>query len=135
MSAIEKTSLSFYQKAGELFYAIAAADKVVRKSEYQSLKKMVREEWAGLDNLKDEYGVDAAYQMEIVFDWMDYESLNSNECFNDFADFYHEHPLLFNEHRKKLLLKTAHAIAGAFAGKNKSELQILAKLQLLFNNK
>ena len=62
MTAIEKTSLSFYQKTGELFYAIAAADKVVRKKEYQSLKKMVQQEWKGLDDVKDEFGVDADSQ-------------------------------------------------------------------------
>jgi hypothetical protein len=65
MSSTEKTSLAFYQKTGELFYAIAAADKVVRKSEYQSLKKMVQSDWKDLDDLQDEYGVDAAYQLKV----------------------------------------------------------------------
>ena len=134
MTAIEKTTLSFYQKTGELFYAIAAADKVVRKKEYQSLKKMVKDEWKGLDDVKDEFGVDAAYQMEIVFDWLDYQSLDSSDCFDDFKDFYKNHPSQFTPDRKKKIIKTAHAIAGAFAGKNKNELALLGKIQLLFND-
>ncbi len=134
MTAVEKASLSFYQKTGELFYAIAAADKVVRKKEYQSLKKMVQQEWKGLDDVKDEFGVDAAYQMEIVFDWLDYQSLDSIECFDDFKDFYKEHPTQFTKERKEKILRTAHAIAGAFAGKNKKELTLLGKIQLLFED-
>jgi hypothetical protein len=131
MSSAEKTSLTFYQKTGELFYAIAAADKVVRKSEYQSLKDMVQSDWKDLDDLQDDYGVDAAYQLEIVFDWLDYESLEANLCFESFRDFYKEHPALFTKKRKELILKTANSIANAFSGKNKSELVLLGKLQLL----
>lgn len=134
MTAIEKTSLAFYQKTGELFYAIAAADKVVRKKEYQSLKKMVQQEWKGLDNVKDEFGLDASYQMEIVFDWLDYQSLDASDCFDDFKDFYKAHPTQFTPDRKEKILRTAHAIAGAFAGKNKKELTLLGKIQLLFED-
>ncbi len=134
MSSAEKSSLTFYQKTGELFYSIAAADKVVRKSEYKSLKEMVQSDWKDLDNLQDDYGVDAAYQLEIVFDWLDYESLEANLCFESFKEFYQEHPALFTKKRKELILKTAHSIANAFSGKNKSELILLGKLQLLLNN-
>ncbi|MAO07125.1 MAG: hypothetical protein CL596_00260 [Alteromonas sp.] len=133
MTPSENTQLSFYQKAGELFYTVAAADGVVRKKEFQALKKMVKEEWKDLDDFEDEFGVDAAHQLEIVFDWLDYESLDAEECFESFEDFYKEHPTLFSKKRKDLILKTAHAIAHAFAGKNKSELIVLGKLQLLFN--
>lgn len=133
MTANEKTTLAFYQKTGELFYAIAAADKIVRKKEYESLTEMVRNEWKGKDTLTDEYGVDAAYQMEIVFDWLDYESLDASECFDDFKEFYSEHQSQFTKERKALILKTAHAIANSFAGKNKQELTLLGKIQLLFN--
>lgn len=131
MSSAENTSLTFYQKTGELFYAIAAADKVVRKSEYDSLKEMVQKDWKDSDDVLDDYGVDAAYQLEIVFDWLDYESLDADLCFESFKDFYKDHPSLFTPKRKELILKTAHAIANTFAGKNKSELILLGKLQLL----
>jgi hypothetical protein len=132
MSELNNNQLQFYQKTGELFFAVAAADKVIRKSEYESLHKMIVTNWKNLDDFEDEFGVDASYQMEIVFDWLDYESLDANTCFESFASFYKEHPKLFSEKRKELIIKTAHEIAGAFAGKNKSELMLLGKLQLLF---
>ncbi|MEZ4779062.1 MAG: hypothetical protein R2786_06730 [Flavobacteriaceae bacterium] len=132
MEHLNKNELQFYQKTGELFFAVAAADKVIRKSEYEALHTMVSKYWKNLDDFKDEYGVDASYQMEIVFDWLDYESLDANSCFESFKDFYKEHPTLFTTKRKELILKTASTIADAFSGKNKSELMLLGKIQLLF---
>ena len=132
MGQMHPNELQFYQKTGELFFAIAAADKVIRKSEYDTLHKMISLHWKNLDDYEDEYGVDASYQMEIVFDWLDYESLDANSCFESFQDFYKEHPSLFTPKRKELILKTANAIANAFSGKNKSELLLLGKIQLLF---
>ena len=122
----------FYQQIGQLFYAIAASDKVVRKAEYDALKNLVSEEWTGLDDYKDKFGVEAAYQIEIVFDWFDYESLDANDCFETFSRFFREHPSQFTSDRKKLIWRTANAIANSFSGKNKSELMMLAKLHLLF---
>ncbi|MEZ4875321.1 MAG: hypothetical protein R2793_07710 [Flavobacteriaceae bacterium] len=93
---------------------------------------MVVTEWKIMDDWEDGFGADAAYQMEIVFDWLDYESIDAASCFESFEAFYKEHPALFSTERKKLILKTSHRIADAFAGKNKSELMLLGKLQLLF---
>lgn len=128
---MNKPQLLFYQKMGELFYAIAAADKVVRKEEYDILKKMVLKKWKNIDNDKDSLHGDAAHQIEIVFDWFDYEQLDANDCFDSFADYKKENSKLFTEERKKLIWKTADAIASSFSGKNKSELVMLAKLKLL----
>ncbi len=121
----------FYQKLGELFYAIAAADKVVQKAEYEALRNMVITHWKDLDDYEDAFHTDAAFQIEIVFDWFDYEHLDANECFNDFKEYKNEHEFLFTPERKKLILKTANAIANAFSGTNKSELIMLARLKLL----
>lgn len=131
MDTSEKPQLLFYQKIGELFYAIAAADKVVRETEYNALKKIVSEKWKNLDDYEDPFHTDAAYQIEVVFDWFDYEELDANDCFDSFAEYKKEHPKLFTAELKQLILETAHLIAGSFAGKNKSELIMLAKLEML----
>lgn len=129
MGNVKKPQLLFYQKMGELFYAVAAADKVVRKEEYETLKKMVLEKWRNLDDYEDPFHTDAAHQIEIVFDWFDYEQLDANDCFDSFADYKKENPKLFTAERKDLIFKTANAIANSFAGKNKSELIMLTKLK------
>ena len=134
MGTVDKPQLLFYQKMGELFYAIAAADKVVRKVEYDTLKSIVAEQWKNLDDYEDPFHVDAAYQIEVVFDWFDYEQLDASDCFESFADYKKEHPKLFTKERKDLIWKTANAIASSFVGKNKSEVIMLAKLKMVLEN-
>lgn len=134
MENVDKPQLLFYQKMGELFYAVAAADKVVRKEEYETLKSIVAEEWKHLDDYEDPFHTDAAYQIEVVFDWFDYEQLDANDCFDSFADYKKENQKLFNKERKDLIWKTANAIASSFANKNKSELIMLTKLKFLLKD-
>lgn len=127
----EKPGLIFYQKIGELFYAIAASDKVVRKEEYQALRKLVVDEWKAMDSIEDPFHSDAAYQIEIVFEWFDYEGMDATDCFENFNSYFMENKKHFSPERKKLIYTTADAIAASFSGKNKSELIMLAKLKLL----
>lgn len=132
----ENSSLSLlFEKLGELFYAIAAADKIVHKKEYDALREFVKKEWEKSENHKDPFGANAVFQMEIVFDWFDYEGRDAWECFENFRDFKKEHEHLFTKERKDRILKTASAIANAFSGKNKSELIMLAKLENLLKQK
>ena len=135
MTKIYTPELLFYQKLGELFYAVAAADKVVRKAEYDALEKLVEEEWKSKSDYEDEFGINAAYQIAIVFEWFDYEQIEVNGCFEDFSYYYKNHKDKFSKKRKKLILKTARKIANAFAKTNKSELILITKLELLFNKK
>jgi len=130
MEAKEKTALEFYQIIGKLFFAIAAADKIVRKSEYKALLELVNSYWVELDEYEDEFHADAAFQIEIVFGWLDYNQANAVDCFADFEEYLKTHRDLFTEKRKQLIWKTANAIANAFSGKNKSELIMLTKLKL-----
>ncbi len=131
MDISQKPEILFYQKIGKLFYAIAAADKVVHEKEYEVLLQIVKSHWTKLDDFEDEFHSDAAFQIEIVFGWSDYKQLKANECFEEFKDFKKEHERLFGAKRKELIWKTANTIASAFAGKNKSELIMLTKLKLL----
>lgn len=129
----DKPQLLFYQKMGELFYAIAAADNVVRKEEYNTLKTMVIEKCKNLVHDEDSFHRDAAHQMEVVFDWFDYEQLDANDCFDSFAEYKKENPKYFTQEQIDLIQNIADAIASSFAGKNKSEVIMLAKLKIILN--
>lgn len=131
MQEIVEPDLIFYQKAGELFFAIATADKIVREEEYDSLRKLVVSKWKNIEKLNDEFGTNAAYQIEIIFKWFDHEQANAKECYDGFKDYFEANPNLFTYKRKQLILETANAIANSFAGKNKAELIMLSKLKLL----
>ncbi len=129
----EEIANEFYQNLGKLFYAVAMADKNVRPREVEKLQEDVRTYWLDVDHVTDEFGTDAAYQIEIVFDWLKNEEKESDTYFEEFAEFYHDHPEKFGSKIKSLILHTCNDIANSFAGKNKSELILLSKVQNLFN--
>jgi len=131
MTSKKRLTLYFYQNLGKLFYAMAAADKKVHNTEINILKELVKAKWLDLDPTNDVFDTDAAYQIEIVFDWLNKEELlNAESCFNDFLNYKREQSHLFTDEVKALILKTASDIAHAFAGINKSELILLAKLDI-----
>ncbi|TYA58048.1 hypothetical protein [Formosa maritima] len=128
---MKNLSTHFYQELGKLFFAIAAADNDVREAEINKLHKIVKSKWLLVDEIEDEFHTDAAYQIEVVFDWLNnQDDLNAEACFNDFVDFKNDQKHFFTDSIKKLIIKTANEIANSFSGKNKSELIMLAKLDI-----
>ncbi|MER3316717.1 MAG: hypothetical protein RIB79_00345 [Allomuricauda sp.] len=130
----EKIGNEFYQNLGKLFYAVAMADKNVRPKEVERLREYVRQHWLEVDKFEDEFHTDAAYQIEIVFDWLEGEEKDGEEYFKEFKEFYMEHHEKFPETIKKLIVETAESIASSFAGKNRSEMLTIFKLKQLFNH-
>jgi len=131
MTTIKRMTLQFYRNLGKLFYAIAATDGTVRPIEIQKLKACVKERWLDIDDIEDVFGTDAAYQIEVVFDWLNYdEEIDIDACYNDFVSYKNEQNHLFNDEVKRLILKTGSAIVHAFSGINKSELMLMAKLDI-----
>ncbi len=131
MSNPQKVGIELYENLGKLFYAVAMADGSVHIKELDKLKEIVRESWLDVDDIEDRYHSDAAYQIETVFDRaLEYER-TSEESFKEFAEFYKEHPNLFPNHIKKLIMDTCNALANAFSRKNKAELIVLGRTQLL----
>lgn len=126
MKPSKNTNILFYQNLGKLFYAVAAADKIIKEEEINALKEIVKKQWLDIDD----FNSDTAYQIEIVFDWLNVEKLTSKKCFDDFIDFKNEHPSVFTKEVIDLIYKTTRAIASSFSGVNKSELIILAKLSI-----
>ena len=117
----------FYQKLGKLFYAISASDKQVRNEEFNKLKTLVKEQWRENEGVKDH----TVYQIVYAFEWLKKnEKLNAEIYFDDFVNYKNENPDLFTDDIKKRILKTAHAIAVSFSDLNKSELIMLAKLDI-----
>lgn len=127
------TMNTFYQQLGKLFYAIASIDKNIVPQEVEQLKKIVKAEWLPLENTTDAFGTDAAFQIEIVFDYLVKNDSENNNLIEKFAHFKKEHPSIFTESVNKLIMKTANAIASSFAGLNKSELVFLSQLQIILS--
>ena len=133
MTNTQKQGIAFYEMLGRLFYAVAMADGKVHIKELERLKETVNESWLDVDDIEDRFHTDAAYQIEVVFDWLlEYEK-TSEECFEEFKEFYKDHPKQFPKDVKDLIKHTASAIANSFSGKNKAELVMLAKIDLLLD--
>ncbi len=121
----------FYQNLGKLFYAVAASDAVVRKDEYEALKKVVSSHWLSLDDVTDEFGGDASYQIEIVFDFL-YASKFEDHALDfvkDFEEFKTTNQELFSAKVDRTIWRTCISIADAFYGKNQKEKEILAMIK------
>jgi hypothetical protein len=131
MKTSTELSNKFYQHLGKLFYAVAASDKQVRQEESNRLKQLIRTDWLQLDDATDEFGTDSAHQIEIIFDWLSENKRDPLKCMEEFSAFKKTHESLFPDEVKKLIHRTAYAIAGSFSGKNKSELVLLSQLEKL----
>ena len=123
-------NLKFYENLGKLFYAVAAIDLEVNEAEIIKLREVVKKYWLEVDDLDDAFGTDAAFQIEIVFDWLNTNKRDGRACYNDFVIYKNEHKHLFTKKINKLIMKTAGAIAQSFAKKNKSELILLGQLDI-----
>jgi len=130
----KKLNANFYQNMAKLFYAIAAADKIIKEEEFTALKTIVKEKWLTIDKSEDEFNTDAAYQIEFVFEWLQFKGLDADICFKEFIEYKNEHSYFFTEELNHLIMQTAEKIAFSSAGKNKSELIMLAKLHLHLKN-
>lgn len=119
----------FYEQLGKLFYYIAAIDGTVAKEEVTTLKQMVKNEWYPLDAYTTEFGEDAAFQIEIVFDWLNQNDWDIASTMRNFKLFKQEHPSLFTPKTVALIQKTAQEIVFSFAKRNKAEYVVLHELK------
>ncbi|TCK64822.1 tellurite resistance protein TerB [Winogradskyella wandonensis] len=113
------------QKLGCLFYAIANADGKLSNEEYDRFISFTKKKWKHL-------GAEDYKYMKDAFNELKASNANPNDCYSDFVEYLKHNPSLFSEELKRLILKTANKIAYSFAGINKSELIMLAKLSLEF---
>lgn len=123
--------LEFYGKLAFLLYSIAASDKRVAREEINRLKQILRTKWLDLENSRDEFGSEAAYQIESVFDWLLENAPSVPDAFREFQAFVKENPGFMNKALKSQIMETADQIAAAFSGRNKAELTILYQLERL----
>lgn len=134
MKPSEENKIRFYQQLGRVFFAVANADSNVHDKEIKALKKAIREDWVPIEKSTNDFGMDAAYQIEIVFDWMLEDKHRPETLLHDFKVFKETHPSLFNPELNALILKTADRIANSFNARNKKELVTLQQLAIILEN-
>ncbi|WGD34747.1 hypothetical protein [Olleya sp. YS] len=124
MSNNKNIQNQFYQNLGKLFYAIAMSDGVIETSEVIALNDAISNQW----NTKD------ASLIVDVFNWLNNDrEYSAEQCFKSFIQYKKANPTLFTDEIKKKVKDTAIAIASSFSKTNKSELLLLAKLEIELN--
>tara|TARA_R110002073_G_scaffold13377_2_gene57141 strand:+ start:10765 stop:11181 length:417 start_codon:yes stop_codon:yes gene_type:complete len=135
MKTNKELTHKFYQNLGKLFYAIAAIDNNVRVEELDKLKDIVKKEWLTTHLIEDDFKMNAEHSIINTFKWLHNDNeYNAKTCYNSFLTFKKEHESLFTDQINTLILKTARAIAASFSKVNKSELMLLAKLNIELKN-
>lgn len=131
MTLRPKLPIQFYQNLGKLFYAIAITDNFVRDEELKTLEKSITTEWMALDDFSEkENQKKSLLILETFRKLLDQNKNDADFYFNRFINFKRANGAFFNEDVNALILKTACNLASAFSSKNKSELILLAKLNL-----
>lgn len=95
---------------------------------------MVLEDWIPEEHVKDEFGTNAAFEIEVFFDMLHDKGLSAEKAFTVFEQFYKEYPELFTNDVVERIFHTASRIAESFHSKNKSELTALTRLRLLIGH-
>lgn len=121
-----------YAEIGKLLYAVAVADGAVREEEMSRVKKEVKNSWLNWEDSKDEFGTDAANYILLAFESAQDIEASSEEAWESFQVFYKLYQNAFHNDLKNQIERSATAVAASFSSFNKSELGILSRLHLLF---
>lgn len=133
MNSQKNTSVDLYKHLGHLFYAIIAIDKRIKNVELEMLEDIIISRWLPITTKPPE--IDILKTIKSTIDNLIKEKADANLAFENFMKYKTKNELLFSKNTKQLILKTASMIANASSGHNKSELILLAKLDLNFRKK
>ena len=75
MKTTQKAFRAFYQNIGKIFYAIAAADSIVRDEELNTLKVVVKKEWL----INNNFDTDIEAIIIDTFNWLHHDNEYDSE--------------------------------------------------------
>ncbi len=131
---METNFKKMYEQLGFLFYAISAADEIVKPAEIEKLHELVNQYWVPMEGTVDEFATNAAHHILIVFDYLVQRKESAKDAFRSFAEYYEEHPDVFTCSIKHRISDTAGSIAHAFKNINKAGQGYLAQLHALLTD-
>lgn len=121
----------FYKELGNLFYAIAAADKKISAREKKTLDDEVQFAWKHFDHTTDRFGSDRAFLIEFEFETMEDNDESAETAFQSFETFFREYEKEINHHTRTRIFNSARHIAEGVRKINQEELVYLVRLKKL----
>lgn len=124
-------SRRFYKELGNLFYAIAAADKNISAREKKALDEEVQFAWKHYDHTTDRFGSDRAYLIEFEFEAMEDVDEPAEAAFESFETFFKETEAEIDLQTRNRIFNSARHIAEGVRKINQEELAYLVRLKAL----
>ena len=124
---------NFYVELGNLLYAIAKSDGLISQREGNTIHQSVVKDLVPNEPHTDEFGMDAAYYVEMQFETLQEQDADPQDAFVSFIDYVEEHHTAFDQRLKEATMAIAEAVAGTFRSEKSKEYQLLAKLRHKIN--
>ena len=122
-----------YKELGNLFYAIAAADKNIRPEEKRTMHDEILYSWKHYDNSLDRFGSDRAFLIEFEFETLEDESVSAETAFRLFESFFKSHEKEIDSSSRIRIFNSARHIAESVRKINHEELHYLVRLKTLMH--
>ena len=125
------SSRRFYKELGNLFYAIAAADKKISDKEKKALDEEVQFAWKHFDHTTDRFGSDRAFLIEFEFETMEDNDEPAENAFRSFEEFFQEYEDQIDHFTRPRIFNSPRHIAEGVRKINQEELNYLVRLKKL----
>jgi len=120
-----------YRELGNLFYAIAAADKKIRPEERKTLHDEILFAWKHHENSTDRFGSDRAFLIEFEFETLEDDSVTAETAYQLFESYFQGHENEFDLASRVKIFNSARHIAECVRKINHDELNYLIRLKAL----
>ncbi len=120
-----------YRELGNLFYAIAAADKKIRPEEKKTLHDEILYAWKHHENSTDRFGSDRAFLIEFEFETLEDDAVSAENAYQLFETYYRGHEKEFDAASRMKIFNSARHIAECVRKINHEELNYLIRLKTL----
>lgn len=122
-----------YRELGNLFYAIAAADKKIRPEEKKTLHDEILYAWKHHENSTDRFGSDRAFLIEFEFETLEDDSVTAENAYQLFETYFRAYEKEFDKASRIKIFNSARHIAECVRKINHEELNYLIRLKALLN--
>lgn len=126
-------SRRFYKELGNLFYAIAAADKHISTKEKKVLDDEVQFAWKHYDKTTDRFGSDRAFLIEFEFETMEDIDEPAESAYQSFELFFKDYEKEIDDPTRTRIFNSARHIAEGVRKINQDELGYLVRLKKLLH--
>lgn len=120
---------NIYSELGKLLYAVASFDGVITEKEKTRIHNIVKDILVPSEKYKDRFGTNVAFYIEMEFDLLDDQIVDTEEAFESFSTFIDENYMNLDQEMKHVCLRVVEEIAVLYSKSDKKEKSLIDKLK------